>query len=39
LETLKNAQEDLRKYIQAALEVPDRIVAVLALQLEKNPRK
>jgi len=39
LEILKNAQEDLRKYIQAALEVPDRIVAVLALQLEKNPRK
>jgi hypothetical protein len=39
LETLKNAQEDLRKYIQAALEVSERIVAVLALQLEKNNKK
>ena len=39
LETLKNAQEDLRKYIQSALEVSERIVAVLALQLEKGNRK
>ncbi len=39
LETLKNAQEDLRKYIQSALEVSERIVAVLALQLERSNKK
>jgi len=39
LETLKNAQEDLRKYIQAALEVSERIVTVLSVQLEKTSKK
>lgn len=39
LETLKNAQEDLRKYIQAALEISERIVAELAMQLERTSKK
>jgi ABC-type transporter Mla subunit MlaD len=39
LETLKKAQEDLRKYIQSALEVSERISDGLALQLEKTSKK
>ena len=39
LEILKNAQEDLRKYILSALEVTERIVDSLALQLEKTSKK
>ena len=39
LEILKKAQEDLRKDIQSALEVSDRVSAGLALQLEKTTKK
>jgi hypothetical protein len=39
LEILKKAQEDLRKYVQSALEVSERISDGLALQLEKTSNK
>ena len=36
LEILRKASEDLRKYIQSAFEVSERVADGLALQLEKN---
>lgn len=36
LEILKKAAEDLRKYIQAAFEVSERVADGLTLQLQKN---
>jgi hypothetical protein len=38
LEILRKASEDLRKYIQSAYEVSERVADGLVLQLEKNSR-